>query len=1093
MFRKNLSRFRKTVLPLLGVLGVVIFVGLAAPASANPLDISGAIIGVIGDIGQLILKLLGTLLGILIEQLVGIFGFNNFTNLKAPPAVHIGWTIIRDLSNMMFIVALMVIAFGTILKIQSYHARSLLTKMIIMAVLINFSKTITGMFIDFAQVIMLTFVDAFRGTAPIVLTVGLNLAQMTSFAQDTDGLKGFMSVIAAIFLANAMLVVAIAVIIAMLVIIVARILMIWILVILSPVAYIASVLPNTAKYASQWWQALGKNLISGPILAFFLWLSLSIISTSAGMPIDLSDPDIGAGGGDLGGAVGEIGDKPTDLPKGATEIMTTQNMFNYIITIALLITGIMLTQQLGVMGGSTIGRIPGMLQKMGMGAITQPFKRGSQAWAWGSRKIKARTGLEFNPANIVRTMKAGYQRKREQEEGVGMVKAGERLEKGGAAGAIQGLGAASWVDNYAQGFLYRKGFQKLKRGRKGGIERLIDEKKKSGEEVSRLEALRDQENPTDAYLSSHASEVVEAQADVDAIDIKIDELKAAGDFETDARELESEANILEGKIASGEILLSDSADARKLINEKRAAAEALRESGEGYDAAGVEAEIKALEDQRQAIQDDRLTPLEAQLEEYNGLHDEEDPESYRRQHEFAQARLKEMADRRQEARVALMEGGITKQQEEARADEIKKLDVQIGKVEADISNKTALGQNVDLQRKMLRELKDQKKEHERDPETGEYIATEKERDDNQSEIERLEKEAKVFADAAEREYMSQDQRDAFGRQVKAEEAKGRKLDEDIKDESAYRPIDFLANLERRRLTDEAARKYQTSNEDELMALMQNAKARGNVTDAAAVAMQSARVGHLNELVLDHRAEVDWYEDEDGVISDVKKAGSKLIFKAGQSLTAGIEGLHVYMNEVFERQFGYSRQATLALENDLSNAAEAVNHWTMGQAVTTTADGQFVQRSRAEQGARVFTERSKREVEGLYRTGNRLSIGTEMWIDDDDHTKGRKAVLNEYATRELQNWESLEQLAGRLRINSSAAMHLIKHNRPVFDDMQKKAYAEGKKDSWNKFIKNMETLAAQEEQIPGKDAGPARGSEADLKDTRDLLRRLGVLK
>ena len=379
MFRKNLSRFRKKFLPLLGVLGVVVFVGMIFPGVTKAADLgfSKALIGVIGEIGSMILKLLGTLLGILIEQLVGLFSFNNFVNLEAPPAVHIGWTIVRDLSNMMFIIALMVIAFGTILKIQSYHARSLLVKMIIMAVLINFSKTITGMFIDAAQVIMLTFVGAFKDSAPIVLTVGLNLAQMTSFAQDTDGLKGFFSVLAAIFLANAMLVVAIAVIIAMLIIIVARILMLWILVILSPVAFIASVLPNTSRYASQWWQSLGKNLISGPILAFFLWLSLSIISTSAGMPINLSELE-GGGGGDLGGTIGaiETDGKSADLPKGATAIMTTQNMFNYIITIALLITGIMLTQQLGVMGGSTLGSFPGKLKSMGVGAFTKPFSVG---------------------------------------------------------------------------------------------------------------------------------------------------------------------------------------------------------------------------------------------------------------------------------------------------------------------------------------------------------------------------------------------------------------------------------------------------------------------------------------------------------------------------------------------------------------------------------------------------------------------------------------------------------------------------------------------------------------------------------------------
>ncbi|MFA6524797.1 MAG: hypothetical protein WCT33_00845 [Patescibacteria group bacterium] len=387
MFRKILSRFRKALLPILGVLAVLIFVGLVFPVKTEAIlgvDVSDAIIGAIGSFGANIMKLLGALLGMLIELVIKIFSYNNFVNMKAPPAVHIGWTIIRDLSNMMFIVILIVIAFGTIMKLQQYHARSLLTKMIIMAVLINFSKTITGIFVDFSQVIMLTFVNSFKDSAAIVLTVGLNLAQMTSFAKDTDGMLGIGSVIMAIFLANGMLVVAIAVLLAMLVILIARILMIWILVILSPVAYIASVLPNTSRYASRWWTELGKNLTAGPVLAFFLWLSLSVISTSAGAPIDLSD--IGVSDGTL--ADSDAVDA-TKLPKGASAIMNTQNMFNYIITIALLLTGIMLTQEFGVMGGSTVGRFPDKLKSMGMKTLKKPFNNRFAKRTYGAigRKI----------------------------------------------------------------------------------------------------------------------------------------------------------------------------------------------------------------------------------------------------------------------------------------------------------------------------------------------------------------------------------------------------------------------------------------------------------------------------------------------------------------------------------------------------------------------------------------------------------------------------------------------------------------------------------------------------------------------------------
>jgi len=61
---------------------------------------------------------------------------------------------------MSFILILLIIAFATILRQESY-SKKLLPKLLIMAVLINFSRTIFGLLIDFSQVIMLTFVNAF--------------------------------------------------------------------------------------------------------------------------------------------------------------------------------------------------------------------------------------------------------------------------------------------------------------------------------------------------------------------------------------------------------------------------------------------------------------------------------------------------------------------------------------------------------------------------------------------------------------------------------------------------------------------------------------------------------------------------------------------------------------------------------------------------------------------------------------------------------------------------------------------------------------------------------------------------------------------
>ena len=67
--------------------------------------------------------------------------FNNFTEIKG---VQQGWTALRDLANMFFIIVLLIMSFATILKIEAYGYKQVLKKLIIMAILVNFSKTITA-------------------------------------------------------------------------------------------------------------------------------------------------------------------------------------------------------------------------------------------------------------------------------------------------------------------------------------------------------------------------------------------------------------------------------------------------------------------------------------------------------------------------------------------------------------------------------------------------------------------------------------------------------------------------------------------------------------------------------------------------------------------------------------------------------------------------------------------------------------------------------------------------------------------------------------------------------------------------------------
>jgi hypothetical protein len=93
----------------------------------------------------------------------------SYQNFIGSEAVIQGWVIVRDLSNMFFVVILLVIAFATILHIENYNYKKWLPKLILMAVLINFSKTICGLLIDVAQIVMLTLLTLLKMWLLVIL------------------------------------------------------------------------------------------------------------------------------------------------------------------------------------------------------------------------------------------------------------------------------------------------------------------------------------------------------------------------------------------------------------------------------------------------------------------------------------------------------------------------------------------------------------------------------------------------------------------------------------------------------------------------------------------------------------------------------------------------------------------------------------------------------------------------------------------------------------------------------------------------------------------------------------------------------------
>ena len=200
-YKKN-----KIILPLIAIFLLLTIVFLPKPILAA----GGAQVAqVIGWILYPIIWVMGKLAVLLLQILVGVAQYNDFINSSA---VTYGWVLVRDLCNMFFVLILLVIAFATILRVESYNLKTWLPKLVIMAILINFSKMICGVFIDFTQVIMLTFVNAFKDIAGGNLTEMLGITKILDFNEVDSEAVDFWSVLGSIILGVIMIIVAVIVI-----------------------------------------------------------------------------------------------------------------------------------------------------------------------------------------------------------------------------------------------------------------------------------------------------------------------------------------------------------------------------------------------------------------------------------------------------------------------------------------------------------------------------------------------------------------------------------------------------------------------------------------------------------------------------------------------------------------------------------------------------------------------------------------------------------------------------------------------------------------------------------------------------------------
>ena len=438
-------------------------VGLAKSLSGKFVNIvsTGAIL--------LAVNIFSYILGFIASAVFSVGGFLvdfaleiNF-HLLGSSIIQTGWGIVLSFTNLGFVLAIIVIAFATIFRIQSYAMKQVLWKLIVAALLVNFSLVIAGAFINIADNVTSSFNNKILGASGVGLSTKLAGVLNTQFflsgenyletiekgknattttntpiitgagLTGTDAasmaLKGIVTLLFIAFFTflSALTLLAIAI---MLVI---RYVYLVILLILSPVVWLLWIFPGTDKYWKEWWDNFLRWVFFAPIVLFFLYLTISTIDK---FPGEMAK---------------QATSKMSQYPNGPFAIDLAY-IGDLVAILGLLIGGLLVANKLGITGAKVaMGAAEGAAKGMGKGIARLPLRGGAavlKGTGLGNRLNNTATNWQASPNRFTRF-------------------AGRRLS--GIAGGIQkgaaykgkGVGASIWGGMKSGSGLFKNKKQQL--------------------------------------------------------------------------------------------------------------------------------------------------------------------------------------------------------------------------------------------------------------------------------------------------------------------------------------------------------------------------------------------------------------------------------------------------------------------------------------------------------------------------------------------------------------------------------------------------------------------------------------------------------
>jgi hypothetical protein len=320
------------------------------------------------------------------------------------PGILIAWQALRDVVTVFLVFLTLFIGIATILNVSGYGYKNLLIKVILAALFVNFSITLTKVVIDVAniaatEVYALLLREGSKSKEDADASVAACLGGQVSFEADDNGpyqkclnrgiaaafwtkLKitqminpdgsgigngaANMSVLVTFIMASFMFLVLAYVLGVGAMMLVARFIILVLLIIVSPIGLVAWITGMSGQ-GSKWWHTLINQATIAPLLLFMWWVSLQILTGIAGH-FQLADK-----GGKLAGDV--------LMSTGGLSIV-----INFLIVMGFLLASLHFASSLG---NSMTNSIMGGMKRAGRGALGVAGVAGAGAAVYGGGFISS--------------------------------------------------------------------------------------------------------------------------------------------------------------------------------------------------------------------------------------------------------------------------------------------------------------------------------------------------------------------------------------------------------------------------------------------------------------------------------------------------------------------------------------------------------------------------------------------------------------------------------------------------------------------------------------------------------------------------------